>query len=161
MFTFAQNTVHIPSSAHWVTSQAMALCTICNGIPIHFFGPLPPDFSSLSDRFFHYHHHTLSALRQSAANGCPLCRILESQLKHYPLCQETKDEERLTMKRAIDDPEQAFGLWRDYDEISHNIFYHVPPDYRRLSYYHVIMTWALFAKFFRASTSQGPRRRES
>ena len=117
----------------------MALCTVCKGIPTNFFGPLPPNFFSPSDRFFHYRHHTPSALRQSAIKGCPMCQILECQLNDDWLSQEIKDKERLTMKRAIIDPEQAFGLWMGYDDISHNFFFRVPPKYRRLSYFHVIL----------------------
>ena len=135
----------------------MALCTVCHGIPAHFFGPLPPNFRSPSDRFFHYHHHTLSALHQSATNGCPMCKVLGFQLKGYPLPQEIKDKEQLTMKRAINDPEQAFGLWRGHDEISHYYFYVVPPNHRRLSYYHAKL---MLAKIIKTSTSEGPPRRE-
>ena len=160
MFTFVQNTLSIPSSAHRVTSQAMALCTVCNGIPTYFFGPLhpaflswsnrlpanplswsdslPPNSFSRSDRFFHYRHHTLSALRLSAAKGCPMCKILECQLKDYRVSPETKEKERLIMKRAINNPEQAFGLWMGHYEISHYYFYIVPTNYRGLSYFHVI-----------------------
>ncbi len=136
----------------------MALCTVCKGIPTNFFGPLPPNFFSPSDRLFHYRHHTPSALRQSAANGCPMCKILECQLNDHWLSQEAKDKERLTMKRAIIDPEQAFGLWLGHDDISHNCFYLVPTKYRRLIYYHMVFTKALLAKTIRASTSQSQRR---
>ena len=135
----------------------MALCTVRHGIPPYFFGPLSPNFRSLSDRSFNYRHHSLSALRQSAANGCPVCKILEFQLKDYPIPQEMKDKERLTMKRALNDPEQALGLWRGREKISHNMFFVVPPDYRRLSYYHVIL---MLAKVIKTSTSQGSPRRE-
>ena len=118
----------------------MALCTVCKGIPTNFFGPLPPNFFSPSDRLFHYRHHTPSALRQSAAKGCPMCKILGCQLNDHWLSQETKDKEPLTMKRAIIDPEQGFGLWIGDDDISHNCFFVVPPKYRKLSYCHTILT---------------------
>ena len=118
----------------------MALCTICKGIPTHFFDPLPPDFFSPSDRLFHYRHHTPSGLRQSAAKGCPMCKILACQLKDHWLSQEIKDNQRLTMKRAIIDSVQGFSLWMGHDDVSHNCFYVAPPNYRRLSFYHVILT---------------------
>ena len=116
----------------------MALCTVCNGIPTHFFRPLPPNFFSRSDRFFHYRHHTLSALRRSAGKGCLMCKILESQLKEYRVSPEIKEKEHLTMKRATNHSEQAFSLWMGHYEISHYYFYVVPTNYRRLSYFHVI-----------------------
>ncbi len=68
-----------------------------------------------------------------------MCTILECQLNDDWLSQETKDKERLTMKRAIIDPEQGFGLWMGHDDISHNCFFRVPPKYRRLSYFNVIL----------------------
>ena len=118
----------------------MALCTVCKGIPTNFFGPLPPDFFSPTDRIFHYRHHTPSALRQSATKGCPMCKILACQLHDDEVSQETKEKAALTMKRAIIDPQQAFGLFIGTDDHSHNCFYLVPPEYRRLSYDHVIST---------------------
>ena len=118
----------------------MALCTVCKGIPTNFFGPLPPNFYGPRDRFFHYHHHTPSALRQSAANGCPMCQILVCQLNDDWLPQECKDKERLTMKRAIIEPQQAFGLWMGTADVSHNFFHAFPPKYRRLNYCHAMLT---------------------
>ena len=112
----------------------MALCIVCKGIPINFFGPLPPNFFSPNDRLFHYRHHTPLALRQSATNGYPMCIILGCELDDHCLPQNIKDKEQLTMKRASVDPEQEFGLWMGHDDISHNCFYRVPPKYRRLNY---------------------------
>lgn len=101
----------------------MTLCTFCKGIPTDFFT------LHQSDRHFHYRHHMPSALRQSAAKGCPMCKILSCQLEDDWLPQEDRDT---TMKRAIIDPEQGFGLWMGPDDISHNFFSIVPPTYRRL-----------------------------
>lgn len=69
-----------------------------------------------------------------------MCKILECQLNDHWLPQETKDKERLTMKRAIIDPQQSFGLWMGGDDVSHNCFFLFPQNYRRLSYCHVILT---------------------
>ena len=68
-----------------------------------------------------------------------MCKILECQLNDDWLPQETKDTERLTMKRAIIDPEQGFGLWMGLDDVSHNCFFVMPRSYRRLSYYFVLL----------------------
>ena len=143
MFTAVQSRYVFPPGLIGFNGQAMALCTVCKGIPTNFFAlftPLTPNFSGISDRsLFHYEHHTPSALRQSAANGCPMCKILECQLNDHWLSRESKDKERLTMKREMFDPE-AFGLWMGDDEISHSFYYLMSPKYRRLSYCHVIST---------------------
>ena len=128
--------LYLPTRAHRSTIQKMALCIVCQGIPTNFFDPVPPHFFSPRDRVFHYHHCTPSALRQSAANGCPMCKILACRLNDHGLPQECKDREPLTMKRANIDSQQAFGLWMGVDDISHNFFFVFPPEHRRLSYCH-------------------------
>ena len=101
----------LPIARNGHHNQVMALRTVCKGILTNFFGPLPPNFFSPSDRLFNYHHHTPSALYQSAANGCLMCKILAYQLNDNWLPQESKDKKRLTMKRAVIDPEQGFRHW--------------------------------------------------
>ncbi|KAL9594199.1 MAG: hypothetical protein Q9219_007161 [cf. Caloplaca sp. 3 TL-2023] len=109
----------------------MALCTICQNIPINFFDPVPPDFFSPRDRMFHYRHHTATGVRRSAAHGCPMCKILACQLNDDWLTQDLKDYEPLTMKRQIIDPQQGFGLFIGMDDISSNTFIIVPQSYRK------------------------------
>ena len=86
----SSTTLYLPARTHRITNPVMALCTVCKGIPTNFFGPLPPNFFSPSDRIFHYRHHTPSALCQSAAKGCPMCKILVCQLNDHWLPQRLK-----------------------------------------------------------------------
>ena len=121
-------TLYIPTRTHKNTNQTMALRVVCKGIPASFFGPLPPKFFSPRNHSLDYHHCTPSALRQSAVNGCPMCKILSCQLNDDWLPQECKDQEQLIMKRAIIDPQQVFGLWMGADDISHNSFFFPRPN---------------------------------
>ena len=69
-----------------------------------------------------------------------MCKILGCRLNDHWLSQATKDKERLTMKRALIDPEQGFGLWIGHDDISHNCFFIVPPNYRKFIYCYTVLT---------------------
>lgn len=69
-----------------------------------------------------------------------MCKTLAFQLHDSRLSQDAKDKERLTLKQAMIDVEQAFGLWKEDVDISHNCFFVVPPIYRRLSYSPMILT---------------------
>ena len=137
----------------------MTLCTTCSGIPTNFFDPVPADFFSPTDCQFRYPHLTPSWLRLSASNGCPMCKILACQLHDEHLSKKVKDRHRLTMKRAIIDPQQGFGLWMGNDDLSHNFFLQVPSNYGELTRYNFNGVTLLFAHANRKSTSKSAGRR--
>ena len=84
-------TVSLFNHAFQCYDLTMAFCKFCQEIPASSFNPVPDDFFDPGGRKHGYVHDTPTGLRQSVAEGCPLCYILTRQLRDGWLPSLTKD----------------------------------------------------------------------
>lgn len=104
----------------------MPLCCFCQEIPGHFFQHDPKLERKLS-QIERIGHLPIPYLQNSAANGCPLCKILASGIGGGDLPPEIRGTSGTNLRLALIDPHQAFDVCVGFDDYNHVFYYHIPP----------------------------------
>lgn len=105
----------------------MSLCWFCQEIPDHFFQP-NPNHKSNPLKTLKISHLPIYYLQNSAASGCPLCKILASG-SGGDLPLEIQATHPTHLRLAMIDPHQAFDVCVDIDDYKHVFYYHIPPSF--------------------------------
>ena len=112
----------------------MSLCWVCQEIPDYFFQPSPnPESNPL--KTLKIPHLPIYYLQNSAASGCPLCKILASGIDVHAgdLPLEIQATRQTHLRLAMIDPHQAFDVCVDMDDYNRVFYYHIPPSFSKLA----------------------------